>query len=395
MRILFVADGRSPIALNWIRHFIETGHEVHLGSTFACAAPPGLASLHLLAVGMRRDTARAGAGGNGRGRGVLRRAAPVGLLTRLRQWLGPLGIPAAARRLRALIDQVQPDLVHAMRIPFEGMIAAAALEGIHRGAPLLVSVWGNDFTLHASATPFLKRWTRRALLATDALHADCQRDVRLAHEWGFALAKPAAVLPGAGGIQLEVFYPAQQAPDAASAVVINPRGLRAYVRNDTFFQAIPQVLAQRPEARFLCAAMAGEGFAEDWVNRLGLRATVELLAPVPRAEMAELFRRSLVAVSPSEHDGTPNTLLEAMACGCFPVAGDIESLREWISDGENGLLVDPGDPAALAGAILRALGDAGLRRQAAEINTRLVAERADYRRVMAQAEGFYRSLVQG
>jgi glycosyltransferase involved in cell wall biosynthesis len=94
-------------------------------------------------------------------------------------------------------------------------------------------------------------------------------------------------------------------------------------------------------------------------------------------------------VSPSEFDGTPNTLLEAMACGAFPVAGDIASVREWIDDGANGLLVDPGDPRALADAILRAIGDGGLRERAAARNRALVAERADHVRVMARAEALY------
>ena len=51
------------------------------------------------------------------------------------------------------------------------------------------------------------------------------------------------------------------------------------------------------------------------------------------AGMAAVFQGARVAVSPSTHDGTPNTLLEAMSCGSFPVAGDIESLREWIEPG--------------------------------------------------------------
>jgi len=109
--------------------------------------------------------------------------------------------------------------------------------------------------------------------------------------------------------------------------------------------------------------------------------------------MAQLFRRAMVAVSPSEHDGTPNTLLEAMACGCFPVAGDIESVREWLVDGENALLVNPADPQVLAAAIIRALDDAGLRRSAAEHNQTLVAERAEHGRVMAEAENLYKRVV--
>ena len=46
MRLLFVADGRSPTALSWMRHWVESGHETHLVSTYPCDPPPGLASFH-------------------------------------------------------------------------------------------------------------------------------------------------------------------------------------------------------------------------------------------------------------------------------------------------------------------------------------------------------------
>ena len=48
-------------------------------------------------------------------------------------------------------------------------------------------------------------------------------------------------------------------------------------------------------------------------------------------------------------------ILEGMALGALPVAGDIESIREWITQGKNGLLFDPNDPRAVAAAILSAL----------------------------------------
>ncbi len=158
-----------------------------------------------------------------------------------------------------------------MRIPYEGMIAAMA----NPAAPLLVSVWGNDFTLHAPATAQMGRLTRRTLQRATALHADCRRDIRLAHEWGFPQDRPYTVLPGGGGIQLDQFSPAEVPP--AQPVVINPRGFRAYVRNDAFFQAIPLVLAEFPDARFLCPTMAGESQAQAWVAELGIGGRVDLL----------------------------------------------------------------------------------------------------------------------
>jgi glycosyltransferase involved in cell wall biosynthesis len=109
--------------------------------------------------------------------------------------------------------------------------------------------------------------------------------------------------------------------------------------------------------------------------------------------MADLFRKAQVVVSPSTHDGTPNTLLEAMACGCFPVAGDLESIREWITPGVNGLLIDPDDAQALAEAILLALERPDLRKRAVQANIELVAHRAQYGKVMREAELFYKDLI--
>ncbi len=236
----------------------------------------------------------------------------------------------------------------------------------------------------------MRHYTEWTLKVAEALHADCQRDIRLGQHWGFAVGKPTLVTPGNGGIRTEVFFPPPSPVKAP--LVVNPRGFRAYVRNDAFFQAIPLVLKERPEARFACTGMAGERQVLAWIEKLGIGQVVELLAPRPHAQMADLFRVAQVVVSPSIHDGTPNTLLEALACGCFPVAGDLESIREWITPGQNGLLVDAGDPSALAAAILRGLNEPALRKQAAEQNAVIIAERAEYTRNMALVDEFYKKI---
>jgi len=295
---------------------------------------------------------------------------------------------------------VQPQLIHAMRIPFEGMVASMAVSrlrgaGEWAGVPLLISVWGNDFTLHAISTPSMATYTRQALQHCDGLHTDCQRDLRLARNLGFPADKPGIVLPGGGGVRLDVFYP----PEGASLsvergfTVINPRGFRAYVSNDTIFKAMPLVRKEIPDVRFICTSMAGEPQAQKWVADLEISGYVDLLPQKSHPEMANLFRRSQVSLSITTHDGTPNSLLEAMACGCFPIAGDIESIREWIIPGENGLLVDPTDPVELAGAILACASQPELRKHAQERNLQLVRERAEYHQTILAAEVFYRQMV--
>jgi glycosyltransferase involved in cell wall biosynthesis len=139
--------------------------------------------------------------------------------------------------------------------------------------------------------------------------------------------------------------------------------------------------------------MSGEVQAQRWIEELNVTASVELLLNVSRGEMAGLFREAAIAVSPSIHDGTPNTLLEAMASGCFPVAGDLESLREWIEPGINGFLIDPADPTALAEAVIEALEQPDLRLKARNHNQILISDRAEYRTTMKKAGEFYQALI--
>ena len=383
MKLLFVVDARSPIATNWIRHFVDRGDkrsspvdEVYIASTFPCQLDFPVKRLEVTPVAfssLKKPSRNPGS----------RSARSLGLRTVIRHWLGPITIRRASQRLRGFIEEVKPDLVHAMRIPYEGMLAADA----YTGCPLIVSIWGNDFTLHASSTFLMSHYTRWTMQVADALHADVHRDVRLAHEWGLDKSKPTLVAPGNGGIRTDVFYP--NPTPVEEPIIINPRGFRAYVRSDCLFKAIPLVLAKHPNAKFICTTMAGEPQAEQWIRELEIGHAVELLAPVPHFDMANVFRRAQIVVSPSTHDGTPNSLLEGIACGCFPVAGDLESIREWITPNLNGLLFNSNDHQSIAGAINHAIENKNLREKAAGLNQEIISARAEYKQNMSKAEEFY------
>jgi len=411
MRILLVADGRSPITRRWLDGLDAMGHTVTLVSSFPCDRLPSLAGLEILPVAFGRLAGPRG----GSASSALRVPAPrtpgrvglprlVGRFRSLflagRYLLGPLSLYTSsdAGRFRQVVETCQPDLIHALRIPFEGMLASFAPDGV----PLVVSIWGNDLTLHAHGSPWMASLTRRTLRRANGLLADAGRDLRLACGWGFAAGRPALVVPGSGGLDLDEIARCKETPLPASTggplpagapLVVNPRGFRpGSLRSDTFFKSIPRVLAHVPQAIFLCPAMAGQAEAMRWVKQLGIEQQVRLLPTLPQSQLWALFHQAQVFVSPSVHDGTPNSFLEAIACGCFPVAGDIESFREWITPGANGLLVDAGDPQALAEAILAALASPDLRRQAAEINAGLVAERAAAGRVREKVQAFYESI---
>src|SRR5258708_1581356 len=261
MNLCFIADLRSPIAVNWISHFVGAGHEVHLVSTSPCPAFPGAASTWALSsLPWRLRPAPAGITPATREVSKLRGSRIWNWALRAHQLLRPAKILTHAGGVRKLLAEIRPDLVHAMRIPFEGILAAASAGE----CPLMVSVWGNDFTLHAARESATGHLTRRTMQRCDALHSDCARDLTLSQRWGFDARKPMFLAPGNGGIRRDIFTPEG---DPALPGVINPRGFRSYVRNDAFFQAIPLVPGRLPPALSVCRAMKGSAAARCCVDR--------------------------------------------------------------------------------------------------------------------------------
>ena len=405
MKILLIADGRSPITRRWIESMREVNIEVYLASTYPCARPENISGFYLMPVAFSNFSRR-----KGQALPATSAAQPIpantkqGLISRFREplmraryILGPLTLPFYGFKLLRVINKIRPDAVHALRIPFEGMLAAQT----PRSIPLAVSIWGNDLTLHAKGSLLMGRVTTLTLRRADALAADAARDIRLGKLWGFSQDKQTLVIPGNGGISLSDIRLTAEEGQARLGwlpkdhhIIINPRGFRpGSVRNDTFFKSIPQVLSKVPNTLFLCCSMAGQPEALDWINQLKIEKNVVLLPTLQQTDLWPLFERSVASVSVSQHDGTPNSLLEAMSLGCFPIAGDIESVREWITPGINGILVDPDSPEQLANAILCAIGNQPLREQAAEINRQLIMTRAEKSVVSASLAAFYRQLI--
>jgi glycosyltransferase involved in cell wall biosynthesis len=396
--ILIIADGRSPTAQSWITNAQASGFRISLISTFPCTRPKNINHFEILPIAFSRFSG--GAENNGFAesqssrkrspksliKGMVRRFAPI--FQSLRYWLGPLTLLHYAKRYQKLIQSWQPDLVHALRIPFEGMLGSLTPGGV----PFVAATWGNDLTLHAKGSWLMQLFTKKCLRRAQGLTSDTQRDVRLAQTWGLAETAPTLVIPGSGGFDLKhlhahaAFDPADFDLPAAKTWVVNPRGLRpGSVHQETFFAAIPRVLSAFPDTLFLCPGLQGQPKAEAWAAQYGGQENIHLLPKLSQPELWGVFKNSKIFVSPSSHDGTPNTLLEAMAFGCFPITGDIESLREWITSGRNGLLIDPTSPADLAEAIQKALREDDLRTRAAAINLKVVKTRVDQsatRRIM-------------
>jgi glycosyltransferase involved in cell wall biosynthesis len=111
--------------------------------------------------------------------------------------------------------------------------------------------------------------------------------------------------------------------------------------------------------------IAGDGDERHTLERraaeLGLGDRIRFLGAQPRKRVLELFRGADAAILSSSWENFPHTVVEALAAGTPVLATRVGGVAEVVADGENGLLVRPGDAAALAAAIRRYFDDDELR----------------------------------
>lgn len=369
MRLCYVANPFSIHTRRWIRYFANRGHEISLigvapnrKSPQPGEFPPNVRFINL----------------------VEQHNIPV---VRYLLW----GLMA-----RRLVGQLRPDILHAHQVAGDGWVAAAT--GHH---PLVVTAWGSDLLLgpqHSWTQRHLASWVlRRAdavtcvstqlVEAAQALGADQNRTL-VAH-WGIDTN---LYTPGPAADSLQ-----QRLAPASAAIILSIRALKPVYNPLILAQTIPDVVKQHPEAHFIIRTYAAD--PETLLQFQTQIATNEVENNVTfvgelanEQDIAELYRLADIAVSVPSSDGTPVSVLEAMACGAAPVVSDLPSLREWITDGENGLLVPVGDPEALAAAIVRLLQQPHLREQFRQRNQEIIHSRADHQIEMQKMEQLYESL---
>ena len=125
--------------------------------------------------------------------------------------------------------------------------------------------------------------------------------------------------------------------------------------------AFETLAARRPDLKLV---LMGTGFPPDavsaWFPEL-LRGRLEFVPPGTEAELAERMLAAAVYWIPSLFEGTPQTMMEAMATGMPAVGTSTCGMKDVIADGRNGFHIPLRDPSALAAATERLLADRALR----------------------------------
>jgi glycosyltransferase involved in cell wall biosynthesis len=383
LRICVVGDFDGTHTHEWVRYFVERGHEVHGVSYYEVARPPRGVRMHVLRS--------AAGGGSARTRpGVAARAGRT-LPIDVQRLVNLLRYRRAG--LARTVREIAPDVLHAHYLVEHAFYATSA--NFH---PYVVSAWGSDVLVDAARSRLSRAIARfvlgRAELATaNNRHMAREMVLKLGIERGrvqhIVLGVSRAFLDGAPpSVNL-------QPGGDGGLTVLSTRSLDKPLYNiDSILRAMAHVRERVPTARLI---VAGEGRLrpelEGLARELKLGDGVRFTGSLPGDELRNAMARAHVFVSVPSSDGTSVALLQAMGAGCLPILPDIPSQQELVENGTQGIRVPVRDDVALASAIETALGDPELRRAAAERNREFVESYGVTETNMARMEAWYYRLA--
>jgi glycosyltransferase involved in cell wall biosynthesis len=281
--------------------------------------------------------------------------------------------PGAFRRVLAVVRRQRPVLLHThlVHADFHGLLAgrlarvpvlASTKHGFNafrgrRGFAAADRTVGRLVDLHIAISAGLARY----LAETEGF---AETEFEVVH-YGIAAGPPPSPAP-VDGVRLAVV-----------GRLIPIKG------HDTLLRALAAARLELPELELEIAGSGSlDGELRATAASLGLDGCVHFLGHVPGA--AAVLERASIVIVPSLGEGFGMVALEAMERGRAVVASDVGGLPEIVSAGETGLLVPPGDPEALAAAIvelagdphrIRALGEAGRRRAVESFSQERCTER--------------------
>jgi len=258
-----------------------------------------------------------------------------------------------------LMRRYEGHVIHAHWLLPQGLTAALLQWISGRRIPFISTSHGADlFALRGRVLDGLKRFVIDASRVTTVVSGTMRDELaRMQVDLGKVEVRPM-------GVDMLDRFTATAAERNADTVLfvgrlVEKKGLRILI------EAMPSILEQYPRARLTIVGFGPEESAlKEQVRALELDSAVEFVGAVPQSGLPELYRRAAVFVAPfvvasdGDREGLGLVTIEAIACGCPVVVGDVSAVREILDEPESAWLrVPPGDPVALAVAVKRVLAN--------------------------------------
>jgi N,N'-diacetylbacillosaminyl-diphospho-undecaprenol alpha-1,3-N-acetylgalactosaminyltransferase len=292
--------------------------------------------------------------------------------------LNPVRLADTVRRLRRVFESLGPDAVNTFTLQGSIIGAPAARRA---GVPRIlchVTGLGYLFTEAGWRARLLRvpvrHLARRAFAAARRVSFQNEQDLQ---ELADLVPREKTVIIRGTGIDTG-FFAAKMADPAGVANVRKEAGiapgdvvvtiigrLLGHKGVVELVRAVEEVAVKTPNVRLLVVGWRDEGnpsvVGEEFMGRLSSGKPARFLGK--RQDIREILAATDVYALPSYREGTPRTVLEAMAMGKPVITTDAPGCRQTVEDGVTGLLVPVGDHAAVAAALERLIGDGQLRRR--------------------------------
>lgn len=300
-----------------------------------------------------------------------------------------LGIILFSLRVFFLLRRIDPEVVHAQST-YIGIPTLLAKMFLRK--PCVVWAQGSDIY---HPTFLEKRFTKSVAKNTDviiALTEHMKMNIQRIHQ------REVFVIPN--GIDLDKFQPLSRAEARGELHIEENERIILFVGRlhpvkgvKHLIRAMRFIAQAAPKARLI---LLGDGEErqdlEALTRKLNLEDFITFAGRVPNAEIPEYMTASDVLLLPSLSEGFPVVVLEAMACGLPIVSTNVRGLPEIVVNGENGFIVEPEDPDALAEKVLQLLNDEGIRRRMGEYN-RCHVKQYSWENVIERLEAVYDSVA--
>ncbi|MBB1117750.1 glycosyltransferase [Stenotrophomonas sp. W1S232] len=306
-----------------------------------------------------------------------------GIVTNLRlhRWkilLVPGFVLAQAWAAWRLIRCTRIDVIHAHWLVPQGLVATL-LKAI-TGTPYLVTSHGADlYALRAPPFQALKRLVARHAAAITVVSTSMRERIL---SLGVDTSKVNVQPMGVDMAQRFTPVPSMKRSERKILFVgrlVEKKGLVHLL------SAMPRVLQRIPDARLAIAGFGpGEAEAQALVESLGLQPAVHFLGAVPQTQLPDLYRSAAVFVAPfvravsGDEEGLGLVLVEAIACGCPVLAGNVPALGEVLGQENMDVTVDPRDHDRLADHIVASLMQPECARARAEQLRQSLGRRLDW-----------------
>lgn len=393
MRILFVAYSNSVHTARWIRQLDGLGWDLHLFPS----VDTGLTHSHFKNITVHHSIY---SDQPARDRSVRQRGLPIVFpgLSPYIAWTGrkalKYGLPGYhSTRLRRLIDELRPDIIHSMPIQPSGYLVSSVSRKYTSEFPTwIVTNWGSDIYYFGRLASHKDR-IKEVLSECDYYSCECQRDVHLGRQAGLK-GEVLPVLPNTGGFDLERVAQLRQPGRPSERRVILLKGYhdwagRALIGLKAIALAADALNGYR--VGIYLANRRVRAAARSLSQSTGIQ--IDIIPFVPHEDMLRLYGQARISIGLSISDAASTSFLESIVMGAFPIQSCTACADEWITDGETGMIVPPEDPETVARAIRQAVSDDALVDRAAELNARTVKERLDQKIIRPQVIAMYERIA--